>query len=103
MYSPTFDRATQSTIIDDIIRFAGQYPQAQILITSRVIGYSPEKLQQAEFRHFTIQPLDTAEIHEFIDRWYNLAMGSDGDQERLKLQLKDAIAHLQHQNQLIKN
>ena len=63
-----FDRAMQATIIDDIIRFAGQYPQAQILITSRVIGYSPEKFQQAEFCHFTIQPLDTDEIHEFIDR-----------------------------------
>ncbi|MCY7393038.1 MAG: NACHT domain-containing protein, partial [Leptolyngbyaceae cyanobacterium CAN_BIN12] len=88
-----FDRATQAAIIDDMIRFAGQYPQAQILITSRVIGYSPEKLQQAEFRHFTIQPLETAEIHEFIDRWYNLAMGSDGNQERLKLRLKDAIAN----------
>ena len=88
-----FDRALQSTIIDDIIRFAAQYPQAQILITSRVIGYSPEKLQQAEFRHFTIQPLDTSEIHEFIDRWYNLAMGNDADKERLKQRLKDAIAN----------
>ena len=88
-----FDRAMQATIIDDIIRFAGQYPQAQILITSRVIGYSPEKFQQAEFRHFTIQPLDTDEIHEFINRWYDLAMGSDADKERLKRRLKDAIAH----------
>ncbi|PZV10349.1 MAG: NTPase (NACHT family) [Leptolyngbya sp.] len=88
-----FDRATQAAIIDDIIRFAGQYPQSKILITSRVIGYSPEKLQQAEFRHFTIQPLDPAEIHQFIDRWYDLAMGSDLDKERLKQRLKDAIAN----------
>jgi len=88
-----FDRATQSTVIDDIIRFAQQYPKAQILITSRIVGYNPERLKHAGFRHFTIQPLDTDEIHEFIDRWYELSMGSAPDKERLKQRLKDAIAN----------
>ena len=88
-----FDRSTQSTIIDDIIRFTQQYPKAQILITSRIIGYNPERLQQANFRHFTIQPLNTDEIHEFIDRWYDLSLGSDPDKTRLKQRLKDAIAN----------
>jgi len=88
-----FDRATQSAIIDDIIRFAQQYPNAQILITSRIIGYNPDRLQQAKFRHFTIQPLDTDEIHEFIDRWYTLALGNDSDKPRLVTRLKDAIAN----------
>jgi hypothetical protein len=88
-----FDRATQSTIIDDIIRFAHQYPKARVLVTSRIIGYNPERLQHAGFRHFTIQPLDADEIHEFIDRWYDLAMGSDSDKMRLQKRLKDAIAN----------
>ncbi|MBE9140225.1 NACHT domain-containing protein [Nodosilinea sp. LEGE 07088] len=88
-----FDRATQSAVIDDIIRFAQQYPQARVLITSRIVGYNPDRLQHSGFRHFTIQPLDTDEIHEFIDRWYNLSMGSDPDRERLKQRLKDAIAN----------
>lgn len=88
-----FDRASQAAVIDDIIRFAQQYPQAQILVTSRIIGYNPERFQHAEFRQFTIQPLDTAEMHEFIDRWYDLSMGSDPDKVRLKQRLKDAIAN----------
>ena len=88
-----FDRATQSAIIDDIIRFAQQYPQARVLVTSRIIGYNPERFQHAGFRQFTIQPLDEAEIHEFIDRWYDLAMGSDPDKVRLKQRLKDAITN----------
>ena len=88
-----FDRATQATVIDDIVRFSQQYPNAQVLVTSRIIGYNPERLQYAGFRHFTIQSLDTSEIHEFIDRWYGLSMGSDPDQERLKQRLKDAIAN----------
>ena len=88
-----FDRATQSAVIDDIIRFTQQYPQTRILVTSRIIGYNPERFQHAEFRQFTIQPLDETEIHEFIDRWYNLSMGSDPDKVRLKQRLKDAIAN----------
>ena len=88
-----FDRPTQAAIIDDIIRFAQQYPHAQILITSRIIGYNPDRLQHADCRHFTIQPLDTDEIHEFIDRWYILALGNDPDKPRLVTRLKDAIAN----------
>ncbi|MGB3491277.1 MAG: NACHT domain-containing protein [Elainellaceae cyanobacterium] len=86
-----FDRATQSTVIDDIIRFSQQYPNARVLVTSRIIGYNPERLQHSGFRHFTIQSLDTDEMHEFIDRWYDLSLGSDPDKVRLKQRLKDAI------------
>ncbi|MDX2230464.1 MAG: NACHT domain-containing protein [Leptolyngbyaceae cyanobacterium bins.349] len=88
-----FDRATQATVIDDIIRFSQQYPKAQILVTSRSIGYNPDRLQHSGFRHFTIQSLNTDEMHEFIDRWYDLSMGSDPDKVRLKQRLKDAIAN----------
>ncbi|NMF82529.1 HEAT repeat domain-containing protein [Nodosilinea sp. P-1105] len=88
-----FDRATQSTVIDDIIRFSQQYPKAQVLVTSRIIGYNPDRLQHSGFRHFTIQSLDTDEIHEFIDRWYDLSMGSDPDKVRLKQRLQEAIAN----------
>jgi NACHT domain len=88
-----FDRATQGTIVDEIVRFGQMYPLAQVLVTSRIIGYNPERLQQAEFKQFTIQPLDQDERHEFIDRWYDLALGSDPDKARLVTRLKEAIAN----------
>lgn len=90
-----FDRASQSVVIDDIIRFSQQYPKARVLVTSRIIGYNPERLQHSGFRHFTIQSLDIDETHEFVDRWYDLSMGSDPDKARLKQRLKDAIANSQ--------
>ncbi|NER97042.1 MAG: NACHT domain-containing protein [Symploca sp. SIO1B1] len=90
-----FGRPTQSTIIDEIIRFSQQYPQARVLVTSRIIGYNPERFQQSGFHQFTIQPLEDEEIQEFINRWYDLAMGSDADKELLKQRLKDAIANSQ--------
>jgi hypothetical protein len=86
-----FDRTTQSAVVDDIIRFAQQYPQAKVLVTSRIIGYNPERFQHAEFCQFTIQPLNRTEVDEFINCWYDLAMGSDPDKVRLKQRLKDAI------------
>ena len=98
-----FDRPTQSAVIDDIIRFAQQYPKARVLVTSRIIGYSPERFQHAGFRQFTIQPLNEAETHEFIDRWYNLSMGSDPDKIRLKQRLKDAIANFRAIQNLAEN
>ena len=88
-----FARSSQAAIIDEIIRFSQQYPQAKVLVTSRIIGYNPERFQHAGFRQFTIQPLDKSEIQDFIERWYDLAMGADGDKERLKQRLKDAIAN----------
>ncbi|MBD2328492.1 NACHT domain-containing protein [Alkalinema sp. FACHB-956] len=90
-----FDLATQEAIKDEIVRFSQQYPKAKVLVTSRIIGYNPERLQQAGFQQFTIQPLDREEMHEFIDRWYDLALGSDSDKGRLVTQLKDAIEQSQ--------
>lgn len=88
-----FDRTVQSIILDDIIRFSQQYSKARILITSRIIGYNPERLQHANFRHFTIQSLNRIEIYEFIDRWYTQALENDTDKLRLTKRLKDAIAN----------
>ncbi|MEL7350312.1 MAG: NACHT domain-containing protein [Cyanobacteria bacterium J06560_5] len=90
-----FDYTIQSTVVDGIIRFSQKYPKARILVTSRIIGYNPERLQQSRFQHFTIQSLDPEEIHEFIDRWYDLSMSRDPDKVRLKQRLKDAIANSQ--------
>lgn len=64
-----------------------------MLVTSRIIGDNPDRLQHSGFRHFTIQSLDADEIHELIDRWDDLSMGSDRDQVRLKQRLKEAIAN----------
>ena len=88
-----FDRSMQAAIVDEIIRFSHQYPKVRILVTSRVVGYNPDRLQNAGFRHFTIQSLEVSEIHEFIDKWYDLAMPGDIDRDRLKQRLKDAITN----------
>lgn len=88
-----FDRNAQGTIVDSIIRFAQKYRNARVLISSRIIGYNPDRLKHSNFRHFTIQPLDRGEIHEFIDHWYTQALDNDTDKPRLVKRLKKAIAN----------
>jgi NACHT domain len=48
-----FEPAAYNEVAGEIVRFAQQYPLAQVVVTSRIIGYNPDRLQHAEFRHWT--------------------------------------------------
>jgi hypothetical protein len=89
-----FDPQVRESVVDEIANFATQqYPNAKIVVTSRVVGYDPDRLRGVKFQHFTLQELDESQIQEFIDKWYELALGKDPQQEQLKRRLKDAIEH----------
>ncbi|MET8385018.1 HEAT repeat domain-containing protein, partial [Streptosporangium canum] len=78
-----FDPKVRETVTRQIAGFATRYPKARILVTSRVIGYRRAELHDAGFRHYTLQDLDTAQIEEFTERWYELAMRDRKDEARL--------------------
>jgi HEAT repeat protein len=87
-----FDPQLRQSTIEQIAKFATQqYPNAKIVITSRVVGYDPDRLRGVKFQHFTLQELDESQIQAFIDKWYKLAQGEKVEQEQLKQRLKDAI------------
>jgi energy-coupling factor transporter ATP-binding protein EcfA2 len=87
-----FDPQDYEAVVDEIANFATQqYPNAKIIVTSRVIGYDPERLRGVKFQHFTLQELDRVQIEDFIDKWYQLALGEDPEKERLKQRMKEAI------------
>ncbi len=86
-----FDRAKREDIITDIIRFTDKYPQVQVIVTSRVIGYKSERFRNAEFRHFMLQDFDGEQIEDFINRWHQLAFNDKGDAELKKARLNRAI------------
>jgi hypothetical protein len=86
------DPQEYEAVVDEIANFATQqYPKAKIIVTSRVIGYNPERLRGVNFQHFTLQELDKLQIEKFIDKWYELAMGEDPAKERLQQRMKNAI------------
>jgi predicted NACHT family NTPase len=50
-----FDPGKREDVITDIHRFTNEYPNVQVIVTSRVIGYKAQRLRDAEFRHFILQ------------------------------------------------
>lgn len=86
-----FDIGKRDDVITDIHRFTNEYPNVRVIVTSRVIGYKPQRLRDAEFRHFMIQELEPEQIQDFIDRWHELNFKDPLDKLRKKERLQRAI------------
>ncbi|MGH3903032.1 MAG: NACHT domain-containing protein, partial [Pseudonocardiaceae bacterium] len=68
-----FDPQLRETVARQIAGFAARYPQARIVVTSRVIGYQRAVLDGAGFTRFMLQDLDAGQVEAFVNRWYQLA------------------------------
>ncbi|WP_392482637.1 HEAT repeat domain-containing protein [Nostoc sp. C110] len=77
-----FDPGKREDVITDIHRFTNDYPDVQVIVTSRIIGYKPQRLLNAEFRHFILQDLDSEQIQDFIYRWHELTFTDAVDKVR---------------------
>ncbi|MEH2304311.1 HEAT repeat domain-containing protein [Nostoc sp.] len=66
-----FESAKREEVITCIHRFTNEYPDVQVIVTSRIIGYKQQQLRDAEFRHFMLQDLEPAQIRDFIERWHD--------------------------------
>ncbi|NEO58267.1 MAG: NACHT domain-containing protein [Okeania sp. SIO3B5] len=86
-----FDPAKREEIITDIHRFTNDYKNVRVIVTSRVIGYKPQKLRDAQFDHFMLQDLSAEQVEDFIQRWHNLTYQDEAERERKKERLKRAI------------
>ncbi|MBD2474056.1 HEAT repeat domain-containing protein [Anabaena sp. FACHB-83] len=86
-----FDPGKREDVITDIHRFTNDYPNVQVIVTSRVIGYKPQRLRDAEFRHFMLQDLDSEQIQEFIHRWHELTFSDEADKVRKRERLQRGI------------
>jgi predicted NACHT family NTPase len=91
-----FDPAQRDEVITDIHRFTNDYPNVRVIVTSRIIGYKPQRLRDAEFRHFMLQDLESEQIQDFIHRWHELTFTDEVDKvrkrERLQLAIKTSSA-----------
>ncbi|MHC5740044.1 HEAT repeat domain-containing protein [Nostoc sp.] len=87
-----FDPGKREDVITDIHRFTNDYPDVQVIVTSRLIGYKPQRLLNAEFRHFILQDLDSEQIQDFIYRWHELTFTDAVDKVRKRERLQRGIA-----------
>jgi predicted NACHT family NTPase len=86
-----FDPGKRENVITDIHRFTNEYPNVQVIVTSRVIGYKAQRLRDAEFKHFMLQDLEPEQIQDFINRWHSDTFTDKIDGERKKERLQRAI------------
>jgi predicted NACHT family NTPase len=86
-----FDPGKREDVITDIHRFTNDYPAVRIIVTSRVIGYKPQRLRDAQFYHFMLQDLEADQIQEFITRWHDLTFTDQVDKQRKRERLQRAI------------
>ncbi len=86
-----FEPIKREEAITDIINFTQKYPLVRVLVTSRVIGYKPQRLRDANFRQFMLQDLEPEQIQEFINRWHDFAFNDSLEKQRKKERLERAI------------
>jgi predicted NACHT family NTPase len=75
---------TRDNLTEELAAFATRYPQAPIIVTSRIIGYEPNRLLNAKFTHTTLEDFDDAQVATFIQNWYQAA--DDDPEERIRLE-----------------
>ena len=86
-----FDPGKREDVITDIHRFTNNYPNVRVIVTSRVIGYKPQRLRNAEFHHFMLQDLDEEQIKKFLKNWHHLTFNDEADKVRKQERLQRAI------------
>uniref|UniRef100_UPI0035C93C66 NACHT domain-containing protein n=1 Tax=Okeania sp. SIO2F4 TaxID=2607790 RepID=UPI0035C93C66 len=86
-----FDPGKREDVINDIHRFTNNYKNVRVIVTSRVIGYKPQKLRDAEFYHFMLQDLEEEQVEDFIQRWHDFTYQDEAEGERKRERLKRAM------------
>ncbi|NEN98053.1 MAG: NACHT domain-containing protein [Moorea sp. SIO3I7] len=86
-----FEPGKREDVITDIHRFTNKYPKVRVIVTSRVIGYKPQRLRDAEFRHVMLQDLESEQIQTFIEKWHELTFTDQADKVRKRERLQKAI------------
>ena len=88
-----FDPTKREMVITDIHRFTNDYKKVRVIVTSRVIGYKPQRLRDAKFYHFMLQDLDEEQIDNFITCWHDIIYENEEEETKKWImgRLKQAI------------
>ncbi|EGK84454.1 putative signal transduction protein with Nacht domain, partial [Microcoleus vaginatus FGP-2] len=88
-----FDPGKREDVITAIHRFTNEYPRVRVIVTSRIIGYKPQRLQDAGFHHFILQDLNAEQIQDFVRRWHELTFTDAGEKARIRDRMERALAY----------
>ena len=86
-----FDGPTRGSVTEEITAFAARYPQAPVVVTSRIVGYEADRLRNAGFTHATLEDFDDGQVSEFLAKWHAAAEDDATERARLQRQLERAL------------
>lgn len=66
------DSSFRKTVRDEIESFCNLYPSAQVLVTSRKIGYSQAPLKDANFEGYILDDFDDKSTKDYVRKWFGL-------------------------------
>jgi hypothetical protein len=81
-----FDPVQREQVTQEIIGFASEYPQARVLVTSRIVGYQGQALRAAQFQEYTLLDLDLDQIKTFARGWFNLVFQQQPEEAAFRYQ-----------------
>ena len=98
-----FEAEKRSSVIEEIAVLSSKYPRARFVVTSRKIGYDPERLRTAGFLHATIEDFDQSQMLAFLRQWHPLAEANEKERELLQVRMERAITESQSIRELAGN
>jgi hypothetical protein len=61
-------------------------------VTSRIVGYEPERLRIAGFAHAALEDFDDVQVRAFLSKWHAVAEEEPRERDRLQTRLESAVA-----------
>jgi hypothetical protein len=64
------DTMHRSNLTGIIERFSAEYPQAHVLVTSRLVGYEQTRLDNRQFTRYRLGGFDDRQIADYVQKWF---------------------------------
>jgi hypothetical protein len=64
------DGAMRAEVTEMVEQFGVEYPQAKIIVTSRVIGYDEARLDDTQYKCYRLSGFDDAQVRDYVEKWF---------------------------------
>jgi SIR2-like domain/NACHT domain len=86
-----FDDGERNTAALMIARYAREFKNARILVTSRLVGYPSQILRDVGFAHWLLADFNDDKIACFLDKWADDAIREASDRPIVRKRMEDAL------------
>ena len=98
-----FDIGMRQAVIEEIVALSSRYAQARMVVSTRKVGYEPERLRSAGFLHATLEEFDDVQMRDFLRQWHRVAEADDKERAKMLERLERALEESQPIRELAGN